>query len=387
MSNSYAADERHGLELRTLPLDAVAHGVSHGHVATESDTSAARVSVFIVRALADVLRQRGFAPERVLGAATELLYVEPLEGRIPLVDYQALFVRAMQLTDDPALGLHCGFYAAESSFGLLSPLITHAPTLRHAFQLLAQFHPLLLEGTRMHLTESMGTATVRWEFPLVNALADRSLAEFSVAGLVRTLRGFGCSRSDIYAVCFEHARPVHHHEYSAAFFGAERFSRSFTGIEFSAQALDRPHLHVQPEIEGLLRAQAERTMERLRKPLSSTDQVLAIMRRQRRGHALEMSWVAREIGLSSRSLRRRLLDEGTSYRALAQSVLHDVACTMLRDPSITLQSIAHTLGFADSTAFHRAFKRWTRLTPRQYRESPTWLEEQARDGDLRPDHE
>jgi AraC-like DNA-binding protein len=80
-----------------------------------------------------------------------------------------------------------------------------------------------------------------------------------------------------------------------------------------------------------------------------------------------MVLAARELGLSVRSLRRHLEDEGASFRELTQAALHDAACSMLRNPAITLQSIAHALGFSDSSAFHRAFRRWSALTPAEYR--------------------
>jgi AraC-like DNA-binding protein len=66
-------------------------------------------------------------------------------------------------------------------------------------------------------------------------------------------------------------------------------------------------------------------------------------------------------------LRRHLEEEGTSFRALTQAALHEHACVMLRNPAITLQSIAHALGFSDPSAFHRAFRRWSGATPAEYR--------------------
>ena len=82
-----------------------------------------------------------------------------------------------------------------------------------------------------------------------------------------------------------------------------------------------------------------------------------------------MALVSRELGLSVRSLRRRLLEEGTSYRELTQTLQYESACSMLRNPELTLQAIAHALGFADCSTFHRAFMRWSGSTPGAYREA------------------
>jgi AraC-like DNA-binding protein len=80
-----------------------------------------------------------------------------------------------------------------------------------------------------------------------------------------------------------------------------------------------------------------------------------------------MKLAARELGISERSLRRRLEDEGSSFRAVTQTVLEETARSMLRNPDLTVHETSYALGFARPTAFHRAFKRWTGITPVQYR--------------------
>ncbi|HEX7478127.1 MAG TPA: helix-turn-helix transcriptional regulator [Polyangiales bacterium] len=82
-----------------------------------------------------------------------------------------------------------------------------------------------------------------------------------------------------------------------------------------------------------------------------------------------MRRAARELGLSVRSLRRRLAEEGVCYRELAQNILEERSRQLLRDPEVSVQQAAHELGFADASAFHRAFKRWIGVTPSEFREA------------------
>jgi AraC-like DNA-binding protein len=256
--------------------------------------------------------------------------------------------------------------ASESSFGLLSHLVAHASSLRHAIELVSQFHGLLVDDVAIALDEHTGTARLRCK---LYAPIETSVVELIIAGLVRMLRTFGCGAHEIHDVCFEHGRPAHHHAYSAAFGGAERFAQPFTGIEFAAHALDRPHMHWQPELQALMRAEAERGMQRLSRSLTCAERVRAWLAGRRDRQVPDMAVASRELGISVRSLRRRLEEEGTSYRELTQSMIYESACSMLRNPDLTLQAIAHALGFADSSTFHRAFMRWAGQTPLAYRDA------------------
>jgi AraC-like DNA-binding protein len=320
----------------------------------------AHVSIFFVRALADVLRARGVSPD-VLGGQQEG------GARLALSDLEGLLTRAVRGAEEPALGLSCGWEAAESSFGLISPLIAHAPSLRVALQLLGRFQPLLIEGGGLEVIERDAVATLRCQLPRHGSLPDERLAELVVAGLVRLLRAFGCTQDSIHAVCLEHARPLHHAAYARLFGGKERFGQPYLGVALCAELLDRPNLHADVELVTVLRAEAERALDRLLRPLGWAERVLRVMRRQPQLEALDAANVASQLGMSDRSLRRHLRDEGASYRALACTVLQEVACMRLRDGGLSIQHIADELGFADTTAFHRAFKRWTGLTPTHYR--------------------
>jgi AraC-like DNA-binding protein len=77
--------------------------------------------------------------------------------------------------------------------------------------------------------------------------------------------------------------------------------------------------------------------------------------------------VARELGLSTRSLHRRLAGEGASYRQLADRARRDEAIRRIADEEHQIKAIARAIGFSDPRGFRRAFLRWTGLTPRQFR--------------------
>jgi AraC-like DNA-binding protein len=82
----------------------------------------------------------------------------------------------------------------------------------------------------------------------------------------------------------------------------------------------------------------------------------------------DMSQVAHELGMSVRSLRRRLEAEGETFNAVANEAAAIIAKQLLEDKHKSIQEAAFEMGFADASGFHRAFKRWTGVTPRSFLE-------------------
>jgi AraC-like DNA-binding protein len=208
---------------------------------------------------------------------------------------------------------------------------------------------------------------LRWEFPRAHAASDRCVAEFLMAGTMRMLRAFGSGRGDLQKARFEHRTPPYHNLYSTIFEGKERFADQETSLEFAAHLLDRPHLHSNPALQTLIRAEVEQRLARVARPISLVDRLRVYLRNQPAARVPDMAIAAQDLGVSVRSLRRRLSEEGLSYRVLTQELQRDQACAMLRNSDFTLQGVAYALGFADAASFHRAFKRWTGVTACEYR--------------------
>ena len=79
--------------------------------------------------------------------------------------------------------------------------------------------------------------------------------------------------------------------------------------------------------------------------------------------------VAGQLGISVRTLQRRLREAGVTYSALVEQVRHDLACRKLETTQLHVAEVARDLGFKDHSSFSRAFLRWTGMSPRAYRRS------------------
>jgi AraC-like DNA-binding protein len=327
------------------------------------------VSTVLVRVLVEAVERSGVPRTALLGAAgIDADRLAAASGRFELEDFAALQTAALDLTSDEALGLHMAEQATEGGFDLLAHLIMHAPTMRDAVGLLARFQGLLSDHAELTLREKGPVATFQYDFARSNERSDRMHAEFVMAALLRFIRLFGGPSAAARAVTFEHARPAHHREHARLFGGVERFQQSATAFAFDRDLLDRTQLHQSPELYAVLQVQAERSLERISAGQGPSARLQQYLLARPPSRIPDMATAARDLGTSVRSLRRRLAADATSYRLLVKARLEASAAQMLRDPHRTIQQTAQALGFSDAAAFHRAFRRWTGMTPKQYQE-------------------
>jgi AraC-like DNA-binding protein len=79
--------------------------------------------------------------------------------------------------------------------------------------------------------------------------------------------------------------------------------------------------------------------------------------------------VAQSLNVSARTLRRKLRDENSSFRQVVDELRRDMAVRYLRDTNLTVEEIADSLGFSDAANFRQAFRRWTKTTPREFKDT------------------
>jgi AraC-like DNA-binding protein len=328
------------------------------------------VSMCFVRGLVEVVEQAGMPGEEFLRAACiEAEQLQAVEARLSRAELNRIFELAMDLLGDPALGLHCAEELRGGAFVPISELLTHAATLRRAFETLARFQRLLSDEPSFELVEHEDVATVRCLRAGAKSLrVQRFSAEMRLTNYLRLIRTFSL-RARPERVSFEFAAPRYRREYSRVFEDTERFDQPFTGIAFDRALLDVPSPHKDEEVHEALRTIAERRIMRLAHRVPYGLRVRRLLEQRGAARRLDMQSVARSLGLSVRSLRRRLTAEGTSYHAVEDEALAVFAKHLLRDERRTIQETAYEMGFSDTSTFHRAFKRWTGTTPSAYRES------------------
>jgi len=328
------------------------------------------MSMRIVRGLAQAVAEAGVAPADLLRAAqVDPAQLASEEACVPRSVVYRVCELALDLTGDPALGLHWGERLREPTFNPVSHLIAHSANLRQAFESLRRFHRLLSDQPSFSITERADKVTVQCLDQIGASLRMQRLAsEMLVGGVIRLIRTFNV-QARVDAVSFEYERPEYHGEYTRVFELEPRFEQPFTGIVFDRALMNMMSPHRDEDVHDALRVIAERRIRRLTQLTPFTSRVRDVLVEQARTQQPDMNGVARALGLSRRSLRRRLVAEGSSYKAIVKEALAIVAKQYLRDRRLTIQETAFEMGFADTSTFHRAFKRWTGRTPSAYRDT------------------
>ncbi|HMJ15581.1 MAG TPA: AraC family transcriptional regulator [Polyangiaceae bacterium] len=275
---------------------------------------------------------------------------------------------ALDLTRDPAFGLHWGEWLTTSSFNLISHLLAHASNLHRAVETLQRFGQLVSDELRLELVEKGDTAELRSSSKPDQAMSIRRVtAEMVTIGLFDLIRHFAGPNAKVARVCFAYPAPSYRQEYARLFQGAECFDQPFTGLVFARSLLHAPSPQKDEDLYVTLSDLAARRLLRLQGRAPYSVRVRHHLMQQATPHRVSMRQVARRLGISVRSLHRRLTEEGQSYVFLANEASAYLAKQLLMDDSHTIHEAAHTMGFSNVSSFHRAFRRWTGTTPGAFR--------------------
>ncbi|MFT3858922.1 MAG: AraC family transcriptional regulator ligand-binding domain-containing protein [Aquabacterium sp.] len=288
---------------------------------------------------------------------------------VPLSQFDQMMHAAAEVTGDPAFGLVAGKSIALMKYGALTPLALSTPTLRQLLDDITRFAPLAIERSELELVETASTARLDVLPVIVGGISGHFRTEQVATSAVQMLRFVGAVASDIHLVEFPYDEPTRHADRYRATFGPRmRFGSRQCAITFNPALLDARLPTHDPVAYVAARTRAESVMAALKSENSLAESVrqLLLGAYPRQPSVAE---TAQHVGMSERSFRRQLGMLGTSHAELAQECLQLTAERLLAEGRLPLKQIAEELGFASVHSFHRAFRRWTGLTPSAWREN------------------
>lgn len=333
------------------------------------------VSAGFARGLLDLAVAKGAPRAALLSAAG--LTAEGLadqDARLPFAAYTALMRVGKRLSGDPALALHYGEAVDISQVSIVGLLGQAAETMLEAFRQLNRYVPLIVEtenedgGDRFRLQPRDGGA---W---LVDARLHPDdfpeLTESAFAQLVCGPRRLGVGPS-LLEVRFTHPDPGHAAEYERIFQAPVTFGAAFNGMRIDPNWAEAQVKRLPRYAFGVLAEHADALLAELQRSKSARGRVESLlMPVLHRGEA-GMDWAAGQMALSRQTLFRQLKAEGVTFEQVLDELRQRLALDYLKGEKVSINETAYLVGFSDPAAFSRAFKRWTGLSPKAWRERKT----------------
>lgn len=325
------------------------------------------ISTAYARSLFDYLRALGLDPAAVLPAG-EVSEIETgeMHGQTPLSGWLALFGQAMGHTADPDLGLKLGENLQIRHLGIAGYVLMSCGTLREAEEQMGRFMRLVgdLGYAKTHRHGVTAELAFEWAHEGQPPIPIAQMFAGASAQLGRWLSG----RDElVWEAHFCFPRPNDLSNYERIFRRPPRFNQAHTKLVFPSSYFDLPITMGNPELRAMVEAQAEAVLKTLTgEPEILRRSKIAITQNLSTGRA-SLAHVARVLGVSPRTLHRRLEECGCTFRDLVEAVRQSRAETFLRNQEISLAEIAFMLGYSEQSTFHNAFKRWTGQTPNEFR--------------------
>ncbi|WP_237392263.1 AraC family transcriptional regulator [Aurantiacibacter rhizosphaerae] len=290
---------------------------------------------------------------------------------VPLHRYVALVESAAEKFDRPYLGLEMGSAFGLANMGPFYALLRASGHLRGALQYLIMFQSRLQTRTIFESVRSEETTTYCYRINDERVWPRLQDSEFAIGGYVTLLRELTSSKWAPDEVHFEHSIEGREERLSQYFRAPVLGNQPVNGLVIRNEALDMPFASAVPSEDTKLRTILEWHLLDLMGPESAPSESFVSLTRDiiarwlGRTH-VDCASVAAELRLSERSLRRRLTEEGTSFRTLLQEARKERAQIILGKPGMSLAVAADQLGYSDTAAFSRAFKEWTGVSPGRF---------------------
>jgi AraC-like DNA-binding protein len=321
-----------------------------------------------IRKLLLGLEERSIDPAPFLAeAGIDPAVVADQDGRVPIAALHALWEAAIRVAPvDEGAVLGAARYAP-GDYGLVGFVAMNSATLDEAIRHVVRYAGLWTDEPGMELGDD-GTLTVAYRTPFEDRLGVRCATEAAPAEILNGARVLTQKRIVPREVRFTHAAPDDTRS-REAFFGCPlSYGAPDNAMQLEPADLALPLPKADAQLGAYLRSVANQALAHRGGAADSLlERLRQIIAEELQKGVPTADQVARRLATSERTLRRRLEQDGTSFRALLDKTRAELADSYVRDKRLPLSEVAFLVGFSEPSAFYRAFKRWTDSTPKAWR--------------------
>ena len=286
-------------------------------------------------------------------------------GRIPIDNMTRLWGVAIEATSDPAFGLSVSEHVHALHFKALGMLTVSCKNLAQAMEKIVSYHALVSNSVQLqliHEPDKMGL--------VIRAVEGVSISPASIDAfysvIVKFCRSMLGSGDLVSLVDLKRAKPASAQAWLALFNAQVNFQQEENCLWLNRVLLEKPSLHFDEKVQQmnenavqdyLHNMNANTWVEKCKKNM-----VIGLNQ-----EAANLTKIAQQLNLSERTLARKLREEGVNFRQILQQKKQDLAHYYLVETDQSITNIALNLGFKDTSNFTRAFQRWNKISPSEYR--------------------
>ena len=277
----------------------------------------------------------------------------------------ALWQGIGELSGDPAIGLKLADQVPVAQHHPASIAAHHARNFRDGLQRMARYK-LLCCSEEMRMTEKGNECVLEFNWLLIREKVPGFLLDAAFASMLHL--GGGGTGVRIRPLRIELRQPAEYREIRERYFGCPiKFTATRNAIVFRRSDLDLPFITYNADLVAMLSPQIDRELARKKSELTIAGRVKWVLIRLLGGRSPEIHDVAKELGMSCRTLQRRITAEQTTFRRLISDARRELARYYLLQPALELGEVACLLGYNDPNSFFRAFREWEGTTPSEWR--------------------
>jgi len=331
----------------------------------------ARVTGSYLQPLLETAAARGVDAHALAQAAGLAMPLAPLPDSLAAQDYIALLAIGAELTGDAHFGLHVGERMRLGAYSVYGLILLACANFAQAIEQTQRYEQLAHDLGRSHLAieDGSGLACYTWTSHFPDAT--RHLAESVFAGI----RSFGSWLAGRplapRRLAFAHASDADPAEYERVLGMVPAFGAPAHLACFDAALLAMPVPNADAGMYPVLQQHAERLLrerEDERERHGVVAQVRAAVIRNLANDRVRLAGIAEELGLSARTMQRKLSDAGASFQQVLDAARYALARDYLRQRGLSLADIAFLLGYQEQSAFTHAFREWSGVNPGAWRE-------------------